>query len=189
MAVNPLFDSALLVIDVQKGIDNPQLGKRNNPDAEQRMAELLAAWREAGRPVIHVQHMSTEPESLLRPGQPGNAIKDEARPIDGEPVFQKNVNSAFIGTQLESYLRLSGIDSLVMVGLTTEHCISSSARQAANLGFRVTVVADATATFARRGYDGKEYSADVIHGAELASLSGEFAAVVESRDILAVAHT
>jgi len=189
MAVNPLFDSALLVIDVQKGIDNPRLGKRNNPDAEQRMAELLAAWREAGRPVIHVQHMSTEPESLLRPGLPGNAIKDEALPIDGEPVFQKNVNSAFIGTQLESYLRLSGIDSLVMIGLTTEHCISSSARQAANLGFKVTVVADATATFARRGYDGKEYSADVIHGAELASLSGEFATVIVSRDILAVAHT
>ena len=176
---------ALMVIDVQKGIDNPRHGKRNNPQAEQRIAELLQAWRANGWPVIHVQHMSTEPESLLRPGLPGNAIKEEALPIDGEPIFQKNVSSAFIGTQLESYLRLSGIESLVVVGLTTEHCVSSSARQAANLGFNVTVVADATATFERKGYDGKHYSADTIHGAELASLVDEFAMVRESRDVLA----
>ncbi len=185
--MNP-SDSALLVIDVQKGIDNPKLGPRNNPDAEKRIAELLAAWREAGQPVIHVKHMSTEPESLLRPGLPGNAIKDEAQPIDGEPLFEKNVNSAFIGTQLESYLRLSGIESLVIAGLTTNHCISTTARMAANLGFKVTVVADATATFGRTGYDGKKYSADVVHGAELASLNGEFATVLNSHDILAVAH-
>ena len=178
-------DPALLVIDVQKGIDNPRHGKRNNPQAEQRIAELLQAWRTSGWPVIHVQHMSTEPDSLLRPGLPGNAIKDEALPIDGEPVFQKNVSSAFIGTQLESYLRLSGIESLVVVGLTTEHCVSSSTRQAANLGFKVTVVADATATFERKGYDGKHYSADAIHGAELASLIDEFAAVRESAEVLA----
>jgi nicotinamidase-related amidase len=185
--MNP-SDAALLVIDVQKGIDNPKLGPRNNPDAEKKIAELLAAWREAGQPVIHVKHMSTEPESLLRPGLPGNAIKDEAQPIDGEPLFEKNVHSAFIGTQLESYLRLSGIGSLVIAGLTTEHCVSTTARMAANLGFRVTVVADATATFGRTGYDGKKYSADVVHGAELASLNGEFATVLESQEILAVAH-
>jgi nicotinamidase-related amidase len=185
--MNP-SDSALLVIDVQKGIDNPKLGPRNNPDAEKRIAELLAAWREAGQPVIHVKHMSTEPDSLLRPGLPGNAIKDEAQPIDGEPLFEKNVNSAFIGTQLESYLRLSGIESLVIAGLTTNHCISTTARMAANLGFKVTVVADATATFGQTGYDGKKYSADVVHGAELASLNGEFAKVLESHDVLAVAN-
>jgi len=151
---------ALLVIDVQQGLDNPRLGPRNNPDAEKRIADLLAAWRAAGRPVIHVQHMSVEPNSLLRPGLPGNTIKKEALPIAGEPLFQKNVNSAFIGTDLEKYLRSHGIENLVMVGLTTEHCISSSARMAANLGFNVTVVADATATFGRRGFDGTHYSAE-----------------------------
>ena len=176
---------ALLVIDVQQGIDNPRLGPRNNLEAEKRIADLLAAWRAAGRPVIHVQHMSVEPNSLLRPGLPGNAIKKEAQPIAGEPLFQKNVNSAFIGTDLEKYLRSQGIENLVMVGLTTEHCISSSARMAANLGFNVTVVADATATFGRRGFDGTHYSAELVHGVELASLSGEFATVRNSSEVLA----
>jgi len=176
---------ALLVIDVQQGLDNPRLGPRNNPDAEKRIADLLAAWRAAGRPVIHVQHMSVEPNSLLRPGLPGNTIKKEALPIAGEPLFQKNVNSAFIGTDLEKYLRSHGIENLVMVGLTTEHCISSSARMAANLGFNVTVVADATATFGRRGFDGTHYSAELVHGVELASLKGEFATVRNSSEVLA----
>ena len=176
---------ALLVIDVQQGLDNPRLGPRNNPDAEKRIADLLAAWRAAGRPVIHVQHMSVEPNSLLRPGLPGNTIKKEALPIAGEPLFQKNVNSAFIGTDLEKYLRSHGIENLVMVGLTTEHCISSSARMAANLGFNVTVVADATAAFGRRGFDGTHYSAELVHGVELASLKGEFATVRNSSEVLA----
>jgi nicotinamidase-related amidase len=184
--VNQSSDPALLVIDVQQGLDDVSR-TRNNPHAEQRIADLLAAWRTAGKPVIHVQHMSTEPQSKLRPGLPGNAIKKEALPIAGEPLFQKNVNSAFIGTDLEKYLRSKGIESLVMVGLTTEHCISSSARMAANLGFKVTVVADATATFEREGFDGAHYSADLVHGVELASLKGEFATVLNSADVLAEA--
>ena len=183
--MNQSSDPALLVIDVQKGLDNPRLGPRNNPQAEQRIADLLAAWRAAGRPVIHVQHMSTEPQSMLRPGLPGNAIKDEALPIAGEALFQKNVNSAFIGTDLEAYLRSKGIESLVMVGLTTEHCISTTARMAANLGFNVAIVADATAAFAHRGNDGTEYSPDLVHGVELANLKGEFATIRNSSDVLA----
>jgi nicotinamidase-related amidase len=166
-------------------MDNPRLGKRNNPDAEKRIGELLGAWRAAGMPVIHVQHDSVEPESELRPDRPGNAVKEEARPIDGEPVFRKNVNSAFIGTKLESYLRLSGIENLILVGLTTEHCVSTSARMAANLGFNVTIVADATAAFEKKGYDGSHYSADEVHNVELAGLNREFATIRKSKDILA----
>lgn len=178
-------DPALIVIDVQQGMDNPRLGRRNNPDAEKRIADLLGAWRAAGRPVIHVQHASVEPDSELRPDRPGHAIKAEALPAPGEPLFKKSVNSAFIGTGLEKYLRERGIDNLVMVGLTTVHCISSSARMAGNLGFNVTVVADATATFDREGHDGTRYTAETMHGAELASLDREFATIRESRDLLA----
>jgi nicotinamidase-related amidase len=176
--------AALLIIDVQQGLADPRYGERNNPDAEQRMADLLATWRANGDPVIHVQHMSLEPNSPLREGEPGNAFKSEVIPLPGEPVFRKHVNSAFIGTDLESYLRDNGIDSLVMMGLTTDHCVSTTARMAGNLGFTVTLVEDACATFERRGADGAHYSADVMHGAALASLHGEFATVRSAQDIL-----
>ncbi|MEO8334808.1 MAG: cysteine hydrolase family protein [bacterium] len=177
--------AALLLIDVQQGLDDPRWGARNNPDAERRIADLLAAWRAAKRPVIHVQHLSTEPDSPLRPDRPGHVFKTEAQPMDGEPVFQKNVNSAFIGTELETYLRDRAIDTLVIVGITTDHCVSSTTRMAGNLGFIVTVVDDATATFERVGPDGEHYSAEVMHRAALASLHGEFATVRNTRDVIA----
>ena len=180
--------AALLLIDVQQGLDEPRWGARNNPGAEQRIAELLAAWRATGRPVIHVQHLSLEPQSPLREGLPGNAFKIEAMPMAGEFVFQKHVNSAFIGTDLEAHLRAHGIEELVVAGITTDHCVSSTTRMAGNLGFTVTVVEDATATFERRGPDGADYSADLMHRAALASLHGEFATVRSSQDILAAAR-
>ena len=179
--------AALLVIDVQQGLDDPRYGARNNPDAEQRIADLLEAWRATGRPIIHVQHLSLEPKSPLRADTPGHAFKAEALPMAGEPVFRKHVNSAFIGTDLEAHLRANGIDTLVVVGITTDHCVSTTVRMAGNLGFNVTVVEDATATFERRGPDGTHYSADVMHGAALASLQGEFATVRSSREVLAAA--
>lgn len=182
--MTPTPDPALLLIDVQQGLDEPRWGARNNPDAERRIAELLAAWRDAGRAVIHVQHLSLEPTSPLRADRPGHAFKPEAMPREGEPVFQKHVNSAFIGTGLEAHLRGRRIGSLVMVGITTDHCVSTTARMAANLGFDVTVVSDATATFERRGPDGAHYDAELMHGAALASLHGEFARVRTARDVL-----
>jgi len=176
--------TALLLIDVQQGLDDPRHGARNNPDAERRIADLLAAWRTAGRPVIHVQHASLETQSLLREELPGHAIKPEAMPIAGEPVFRKHANSAFIGTNLEAHLRANGIEELVVVGLTTDHCVSSTVRMGGNLGFTVSVVEDATATFERRGPDGAHFSADIMHRAALASLHGEFATVRSARDVL-----
>jgi nicotinamidase-related amidase len=178
-------DAALLLIDVQKGFDEPRWGDRNNPDAEGNIAALLSVWRRTGRPVLHVQHMSREADSPLRPGQSGNAFKPEAMPRAGEPVFQKSVNSAFIGTNLESHLRARGIDSLVIVGLTTDHCVSTTARMAANLGFRTMVVSDGTATFGRTGPDGTRYAAEEMHRTGLASLHGEFAAIRRTDEVLA----
>jgi nicotinamidase-related amidase len=183
--VTPSSSAALLLVDVQQGLDDPKWGTRNNPEAEQRIAELLAAWRARAQPIVHVQHLSVEPDSPLRPDRPGHAFKVEAQPLPGEPVFQKNVNSAFIGTELEAWLRERGIDALVITGITTDHCVSSTVRMAANLGFTVTVVEDATATFERRGPDGAHYSADLMHRAALASLHGEFATVRSAREILA----
>lgn len=184
--MNPSSSAALLLIDVQQGFDDPRWGARNNPDAEQRIVDMLEAWRAVGRPVIHIQHLSLELHSPLREDTTGHAFKDEARPMPGELVFRKHVNSAFIGTELEAHLRANGIEALVVVGLTTDHCVSTTTRMAANLGFNVTVVEDATATFERRGPDGTHYSADLVHRLALASLHGEFATVKNSKDMLAV---
>ena len=177
--------NALLVIDVQQGFDDPSWGPRNNPAMESRLAELLAAWRSRGRPVLHARHMSTLPTSPLRPGQRGNEFKAEAKPRPGEPVIEKRVNSCFIGTTLDEDLRRSGVGRLVVAGLTTNHCVSTTARMAGNLGYTVWVVSDATATFDRVGPDGVLYPAELVHGAALSDLHGEFATVVATRALIA----
>ena len=177
--------TALLLIDIQQGLDDPRWGNRNNPDAEQKMAQLLQAWRTQKRPVIHVQHLSTNPESPLNPKNgAGWAFKPETAPLAGEVVFTKHVNSAFIGTDLENYLREKRIESLVIVGLTTDHCVSTTARMAGNLGFAVKLVSDATATFDRADMNGHKLSADEIHKIHLASLHGEFCTVVTAHELL-----
>jgi nicotinamidase-related amidase len=175
---------ALLVIDVQKGLDDPSWGKRNNPQAESNIALLLSHWRKHNLPIIHIRHCSVTPGSPLRPELPGNAFKEEAQPLPGEMQFSKSVNSAFIGTGLEQYLHEQDLSSLVIVGLTTDHCVSTSVRMAGNLGFDVTLVSDATATFDRQGYDGGWYSADDIHQVNLVSLDGEFCRVRCTEDVL-----
>lgn len=176
--------TALLSIDFQKGFDDPVWGVRNNPDAEDKMALLLSRWRQKGFPVIHIQHCSLESKSPLRPDSPGNKFKDKAKPLLGEKVFSKAVNSAFIGTGLEQYLRENSIESLVIAGLTTDHCVSTSTRMAGNLGFDVILVSDATATFDRKGTDDTHYSADQIHKIHLASLNGEFCTVLTCEEVL-----
>ncbi len=176
--------TALIVIDVQEAFLNPTLGERNNREAESNIARLLTAWRQSGRPIRHVVHDSLEPNSLLRAGSPGNAIQGAAAPQAAEPVYHKHVNSAFIGTDLERDLRQKGIDTLVIVGLTTNHCVSTSARMAGNLGFTTFVVSDATAAYARPALDGTPRSAEAVHSAALSDLHQEFATVVDAAEIL-----
>lgn len=182
-------NAALLVIDVQEGFTHPRWGARNNPDAERNIAALLDAWRDAKRPIIHVQHISQQPGSVFAPGAPGNVIKAIVAPRGDEPVIRKHQNSAFIGTDLERRLRDAGITHLVITGLTTDHCVSTTTRMAGNLGFVPFLVADATATFERTGPTGEHYTAQQIHDVNLASLHGEFADVVDTADVLAASRT
>ena len=177
-------NAALIVIDIQNGFDEPYWGNRNNPQAEQNVAKLLEAWRRSKRPVLYARHDSRNPKSPLYPGQNGNAIKNIVKPIDGEPVIPKNVNSAFIGTDLEQRLREHKIDSVVITGITTNHCVSTTARMAGNLGFNTYVVSDATATFGIKGHDGRQYTADEMHAMGLAEIHNEFATVLDTETLL-----
>jgi nicotinamidase-related amidase len=174
----------LLIVDVQKGFSDPHWGARNNPRAEDNIAGLLAAWRSARLPVIHVRHDSTSLTSPLHPSRPGNALRDDVAPMANERLIAKSANSAFIGTNLREHLEALGAKSLVIVGLTTPHCISTTVRMAGNFGFEVQVPEDATAAFELRGHDGARISPADVHYHALAALSGEFAAITATQPVL-----
>jgi nicotinamidase-related amidase len=180
-------DSALLIIDLQRAIDDPvwsKHGPRNNPQAEQRIALLLAAWRAAGRLVIHIRHDSTEPESTYRPGQAGNDFKLEATPLPGEHVVVKRTNSAFIDTTLQSTLDGAGVQKVFIAGVITNNSVEATVRMSGNLGFQTYLVEDACFTFARPDYDGRPRSAQEVHAMSLANLDGEYCTVVKAAELL-----
>ncbi|HEY2600208.1 MAG TPA: cysteine hydrolase family protein [Thermoleophilaceae bacterium] len=185
---NPLTDdkrTALILVDVQTGLDDHEYwGERNNERCEDNIGALLAAWREAGRPVVFVKHNSVTPGSPLAAELPGNAFKDV---IEGEPdlLVTKEVNSAFYGTpDLHEWLRQNDIGELVIAGITTNHCCESTARMAANLGYRTIFALDATHTFDATTPDGELVSAADLTRATAASLHGEFATVVDTAELL-----
>jgi nicotinamidase-related amidase len=180
--------AALILIDIQAGFDDPAWGDRNNPHAEANAARLLAAWRDAVAPIVHVRHVSREPGSPLGPG-PGTVFKAEVTPQPGEAVFEKSVNSAFIGTGLADHLHSRGIDRIVICGLTTPHCVSTTTRMAANLGFSVRLAHDACASFAGNARtDWAEglaaLSPEAIHASAVSHLHGEFATALSTDAVL-----
>lgn len=180
-------NTALIVVDLQNAIDAPYWGRRNNPGAEANIARLLAAWRAGGRPIYHVRHDSTEPQSAYRPGQPGNEFKAEAMPLPGEPVIVKRTNSAFIGTDLEAQLRAAGHTTLVVAGVITNNSVEATVRMAGNLGFATYVVADACFTFDKPLLDGRTMAAEDVHALSLANLHGEYATVLDTDRVLQAA--
>lgn len=182
------FDArtVLIPIDVQQAFDLPA---SSNPAMEANGLRLLAAWRDAGLPlgfpIIHVRHDSVMPGSVFTPGRPGNALRPGFEPQGDEPLVTKSVNAAFIGTDLDLRLRRLGVEQVVLFGLTTDMCVSTSARVAANLGYRTVVVGDATACFDLPGADGRVIAAADLHRAHLATLQAEFAEVVSTDAVLA----
>jgi len=177
---------ALILVDIQQGFDNIPYwgGERNNPDAEVNIRKLLDYWRANNLPLFHIQHCSANANSLLAEGNPGNAHKEIVKPLPGETVIKKSVNSSFIGTNLQQQLDAAGIDTVVIVGLTTEHCVSTTVRMAGNFGYHTFVVADATAAFAKTGIKGEHYDAETIHLTALAQINNEFATVLNTDEVL-----
>ncbi|KAJ5948746.1 hypothetical protein N7454_002053 [Penicillium verhagenii] len=211
--------TALILIDNQAAFCSPETIShwgtgRSNPLYEANLQALLAAFRNKRSispdlmEVIHIFHSSVTPGSLLHPSHEGNGIRplEFATPAsDGsEPVFWKSVNSSFIGTKLEAHLREGKFSQIVVAGLTTDHCVSTTVRMAANLGVvdeieseveiktdgthakdasikkgRIILVSDATATFGKGGFD-----AETIHQVSVASLDGEFCDVMTTEDVV-----
>jgi nicotinamidase-related amidase len=177
-------EKALLVIDVQNGFRDPVWGRRNNPGFEENIERLIAAWRSRRWPVVFVRHDSVEPGSPLAPGQTGNALQDV---VGGEPdlLVAKHVNSAFFGEpDLHEWLQRRGLGGVVVSGITTNHCCETTARMAGNLGYETWFALDATFTFDRRDLGGNVISADELARVTAANLSGEFATVLSTAEIL-----
>lgn len=178
MAMKPLAaNAALVVVDMQNGIDRATLGRRNNPDAERNIETLLAAWRTSGRPVVHVRHISRSPESIFWPGQSGAEFQPRFAPLAHEHVVEKNVPDAFAATGLERWLRVRDIDQVVIVGVITNNSVEATARSAGNLGFSATVVSDAAFTFDLRDLNGRVWPAEDVHALSLANIAMDYASV------------
>jgi nicotinamidase-related amidase len=175
---------ALILIDMQKGMKSPTLPPRNNPEAEHNMAVLREAWRRSGHPVINVRHISRSQNSVFFPGQTGGEFQELFQPLLDEHVVEKNVPDAFINTGLERWLHVRDIRNLVIVGVSTNNSVESSARTAGNLGFSTVVISDATFAFEQRDFSGTLRSAEDVHLMSLANLDGEYATVRSTAQVL-----
>ena len=176
---------ALLLVDIQKAFlekDYPGI-IRNNDHAEFICGKILKKWRTLDLPIIHVRHSSTNSESKLHKSRPGFEFNDYVTPLETEMVLTKEVNSAFIGTNLENILIKSHIDTLVIVGMTTNHCISTTVRMSGNLGFDTYLISDSTACYNTKGMDGEIIDCNTIYNSALASLQEEFATVIDSKEL------
>ena len=179
---------ALILVDVQKAFlekDYPGIN-RNNHDAEFICGNILSKWRELKLPIVHVRHSSTNPDSKLHKSKPGFEFNDYVKPLDNEVVLTKKVNSAFIGTKLDNILYNMNIKTLVFVGMTTNHCISSTVRMSGNLGFETYLISDSTACYNTMGMDGKMIDCNIIYESSLANLSKEFATIINSNKLFSL---
>lgn len=182
IAISP--NAALLIVDMQNGIGQPTLGRRNNADAERNMGLLLDAWRSAGRPIVHVRHISRSPDSIFWPGQSGVEFQPRFVPLSGEHVVEKNVPDAFAQTGLERWLHARGISQLVIVGVITNNSVEATARSAGNLGFDAIVASDAAFTFDMRDLSGRLWPAEDVHALSLANIAMDYAAVRTTGEIV-----
>lgn len=175
---------ALIIVDVQKAFDDKKWGERNNLNAEENISKILQLWREKGWLIIHIQHTSDNPNSLFYPKNEGVAIKEIVEPIDDEVIITKKVNSSFIGTNLEEFLKENEITTVVITGLTTPHCVSTTTRMSGNLGFETYLISDGTAAFGMKDQNDTYYDAVTIHNISLTTLHDEFATILTTEQLI-----
>lgn len=182
-------DTALLLIDVQKGVHvydhwGGPTGRMNNPGCEDNLRALLTAFRSAGRKVAFTRHDSKEPDSPLKFSLPTGAQLDGLEPAAGDIVIEKDVNSGFIGTNLEIELRRAGISRLVVAGYFTNFCVETTVRMAGNMGFDVYLADDACATCNRIDRKGRDHDPELVHDIAVAAMHGEFCTALQTDQLL-----
>lgn len=177
---------ALLIIDIQNDyFPGGAMELEGSPQAGAGAGKLLAAFRRAALPVIHIQHLSTRPgASFFLPGTQGVEIHPSVAPADGETVFQKNFPNSFRETPLLDHLRQQQITQLVIAGMMTQMCIDTTTRAAADLGFQCVLAHDACATRAL-SFGGTTVPAAQVQAAFMAALNGLFAKLQSADEICA----
>lgn len=183
MTAFDLSRAILLPIDMQRGFDDPAVPRRWNRDVDANGLALLAAWRAAGRPIVHVRHDSPTPGSPFAPGSPGNAFRPGFEPRDGEPLVAKSVNSAFIGTDLDLRLKRLGAAHVVVFGMVTDMCVSTTVRTGANLGWDMILVPDACDCFDLPDGKGGIIPAETVQAVHVATLAYEFCRTMATADL------
>ena len=175
----------LICIDIQLAFleEDSWGGNRNNKNAEEVCGKIIAKWRDIGEDIIHVRHSSSDPQSKLHKDAKGFSFNPLCAPNAGETVVTKSVNSCFIGTNLKNILDEKKCETVVITGLTTDHCVSTTTRMAGNFGYNTFLISDATATFDKVGINGETYDAELIHNSALASLKDEFATIISSDEL------
>jgi nicotinamidase-related amidase len=180
-----MSDTALLIIDLQNDYFPGGSMELEGADAAAgRAAAALAAFRAKGLPVFHIRHLSVRPgATFFIPGTRGAEIHAGVRPAQGEAVIEKNFPNSFRATDLKQRLEAAGVKHLVVAGMMTHMCVDATVRQAADLGYRVTLMADACATRAQ-SYGGESVPAKQVHTAFLAALNGLYAKVQPAADAI-----
>ena len=179
-----MADTALVIIDIQNDYFPGGAMELEGADAAaERAGAVLAKFRKDGLPVIHVRHLSVRPGStFFLPGTKGADIHGSVAALPSEEIIEKNYPNAFRATPLEEKLKSRGIKNLVVAGMMTHMCVDASVRQAADLGYKVTLLADACATRAQK-FGGETIPARQVHGAFLAALNGFYAKVVNANEL------
>ena len=180
-----MAESALLIIDIQNDYFPGGAMALHQPEAAAaNAAKLIAAYRQKSRPVIHVQHISTRPgATFFLPNTPGVEIHASVRPQPGETVIQKHFPNCFRETALETRLEAAATRHLIIAGMMTHMCVDATVRQAFDLGYRITLAADACAT-REQSFGGQTIAAAQVHGAFLAALNGLYAKVLPVEEII-----
>jgi nicotinamidase-related amidase len=179
-----MADTALVVIDMQNDyFPGGAMELEGAEAAAAKAAVVLSNFRKHKTPVIHVRHLSVRPgATFFIPGTKGAEIHDSVKPAAGETVIEKNFPNAFRATGLKEFLERQNIKSLVVAGMMTHMCVDASVRQAADLGYRVTLLGDACATRAQ-SYGGETVPARQVHAAFLAALNGFYAKVINTHEL------